>query len=166
MQPLYGMGAGVPSPADPVLGSAAAQWLTDSSFRCGAVITAARHAAGGAPVYEYQFEQSIPGRVADGAAHTHELPYVFGNLLPEGPLAGQFGAADRTLSGVMVTYWTNFAKRGDPNGPNLPRWPDYRHPEGAYLRLSSALPGAAAAAAGLRKAQCDLYAAQIDKPHP
>src|SRR5277367_4069559 len=59
--PLYGA-------SDPILGSPGAQWLTDTSFRCSAIMTAERHAAGGAPVYSYQFEQSLPGREAEGAA--------------------------------------------------------------------------------------------------
>jgi para-nitrobenzyl esterase len=158
---LYGSGTPDPLPSDPVLGSAASQWLTDSTFRCGAVITASQHSTGGSPVYEYQFEQSIPGREADGAAHTYELPYVFGNLWSDGPLAGHFGATDRDLSNVMIAFWTNFAKRGDPNGPGLPRWPRFDHPFGSYLRLSSALPGDTSIAVSLRKAQCDLYETQI-----
>jgi para-nitrobenzyl esterase len=149
---------------DPLLGSPAAQWLTDSSFRCGAVVTAARHSAAGAPVYAYQFEQSLPGREAEGAAHTYELPYVFGNLLSEGPLSATFGPADRQLSEVIISYWTNFAKNGDPNGEGLVEWPQYKIGNGVFIRLSSAFPNDAKVAEGLRKKQCDLFEKKIDAP--
>jgi para-nitrobenzyl esterase len=162
---FYGAEASVAAPlyvtSDPVLGTPAAQWLTDTSFRCSAIAMAARHAESGASVYSYQFEQFLPGREADGAAHSYELPYVFGNLLPSGPLAGRFGAADRQLSSVMLTYWTNFAKLGDPNGSALPMWPKFDASAGAFLRFSSGLAQDAQAAAGLRKAQCQLFQAKI-----
>jgi para-nitrobenzyl esterase len=161
--PLYGIGGAAPSPSDPVLGSAPAQWLTDTSFRCSAVVTAKLHAAQGSPVYEYHFEQSLPGRDSDGAAHSYELPYVFGNLLPEGALAGKFTDADHALSTTMVSYWTNFAKRSDPNGPNLPPWPRFDKSGQSYLRLSTALPRDAQAASGLRQAQCQLFENKLNQ---
>jgi para-nitrobenzyl esterase len=148
---------------DPVLGTPGAQWLTDTSFRCSAILTAKLYTASGTPVYSYQFEQSIPGREAEGAAHSYELPYVFGNLLPSGALAGPFGAADRQLSNVMLTYWTNFAKDGDPNGAGLPIWPKFSASAGAYMRFSSALAQNAQPAAGLRQPQCRLFEAKLQK---
>jgi para-nitrobenzyl esterase len=148
---------------DPVLGTPVAQWLTDTSFRCSAVVTAARHAGGGAPAYSYQFEQSLPGRDGDGAAHSYELPYVFGNLLPSGPLAGPFSAADRQLSNVMLSYWTNFAKHGDPNGAGLPVWPKFSASARSYMRFSTALAQDAQPAEGLRRPQCQLFEAKLAK---
>jgi para-nitrobenzyl esterase len=92
------------------------------------------------------------------------LPYVFGNLLSEGALAGKFAGTDRALSNLLTSYWTNFAKHGDPNGPQLPEWPKFNQPAGSYLRLSSALAGDATPALALRKEQCDLYESRINKP--
>ena len=117
--------------------------------------------SGRGPVYSYHFEQSIPGREGDGAAHSYELPYVFGNLLPAGALAGPYGAADRRLSNTMLAYWTNFAKHGDPNGADLPVWPKFSAPAAGYMRFSSALPQDAQAAEGLRRPQCQLFEAKL-----
>jgi para-nitrobenzyl esterase len=167
IQQFYGVNAAAAVPLytapDPVLGTPAAQWLTDTSFRCSAVVTAARLAEGGATVYAYQFEQSLPGREADGAAHSYELPYVFGNLLPSGPLAGPFSAADRQLSNVMLSYWTNFAKHGDPNGTGLPSWPKFGASARPYMRFSTALAQDAQPAEGLRRPQCQLFEAKLAK---
>ena len=34
---------------------------------------------------------------------------------------------DWQLSQLMIRYWTNFAKTGNPNGEGLPQWRPYTH---------------------------------------
>lgn len=44
-------------------------------------------------------------------------------------------ASDRRLAHLMSSYWTNFIKRGDPNGPGLPAWPTFTAQQQRALRL-------------------------------
>jgi para-nitrobenzyl esterase len=150
-----------PTPMPP-RGSPAALWMTDSSLRCGAVMIAARHAANGNPVYEYQFEQPMPGKEALGAAHSFELPYVFGNFAQSGPFGAAYSAKDRGLSDVMIGYWSNFAKHGDPNGTGLPHWPRFEPQSRAYIRFNTELNGDAVADRDLRRQACELFEARIE----
>jgi para-nitrobenzyl esterase len=57
-----------------------------------------------------------------GAAHASEIQYLF-NL----PQSGLFplNSAQQKLSHDMVTYWTNFARSGNPNSFFTPYWPGY-----------------------------------------
>ncbi|CAL8308733.1 unnamed protein product [Gadus morhua 'NCC'] len=96
--------------------------FTDHQWVAPAVATAKLHAEFQSPVYFYTFHHHCQTEArpewAD-AAHGDELPYVFGV-----PMLGatdlfpcNFSKNDVMLSAVVMTYWTNFAKTGDPNLP-------------------------------------------------
>lgn len=83
--------------------------------------------AGRSKVFYYRFDESPPfpqdsPRGGWGASHFAELWYVFDH---EDQEPWRWTMADRQLSQSMATYWTNFAKAGDPNGPGVPLWPAY-----------------------------------------
>jgi enterochelin esterase family protein len=40
------------------------------------------------------------------------------------------------ISDVMVTYWTNFAKYGDPNGKGIAQWPAFSDAHPTYMYLA------------------------------
>ncbi|KAL7389564.1 hypothetical protein ABVT39_006284 [Epinephelus coioides] len=96
--------------------------FTDHQWVAPAVATAKLHAEFQSPVYFYTFHHHCQTEArpdwAD-AAHGDEIPYVFGI-----PMVGatdlfpcNFSKNDVMLSAVVMTYWTNFAKTGDPNLP-------------------------------------------------
>jgi len=87
----------------------------------------AQVATGHAPVYRFRFDLGIPGSpehpAALGAYHSDEIEYVFGTLDSRKGFAWR--PEDYQLSKLMQTYWTNFAKIGNPNSDGNPDWPMY-----------------------------------------
>jgi carboxylesterase type B len=43
---------------------------------------------------------------------------------------------DQKLSEVVESYWTNFTKSGDPNGPGLSKWVAWNTGEEPYIASS------------------------------
>ena len=82
---------------------------------------------GQSPIYRYHFELGSPGdpnhAASMGAFHSDDIEYVFGNL--DSRKGAVWRPEDRGLSELMQTYWTNFAKTGNPNSPGIPVWPIY-----------------------------------------
>jgi para-nitrobenzyl esterase len=98
----------------------------------------ARHSTN--PVYYYRFSRRPPfphgARFGWGASHFAELWYMFDHLDQE---SWAWQPADRRLADAMAQYWVNFARSGDPNGEDLPRWPAFTDAEPVLLDLDDAI---------------------------
>ena len=89
-------------------------------------------------VYYYHFAHRPPFPKGSpyegwGASHFAELWYMFDHLSQE---SWSWSASDRQLAEVMSSYWANFAKSGNPNGAQLPHWPEFTANDGLVLYLN------------------------------
>ena len=158
--PLYGIttapdGKVSQAAPDPLYGNAGAQLATDKTFRCPAMVVADWNSKAGIATYQYQFSRGIPGHPEFGAIHASEVWYVFGNLDQQRPMRPEYQPEDYAISKAMQEYWTNFAKTGTPNAPDLPAWPQYQADTRKYLEFTDKRP---VVGAELRRAQCEVFA--------
>lgn len=129
---------------NPVDGDVITAFYTDIYTRCGSSLIARLHARV-APTWQFEFSH---GYEPLGAVHLWDMQYVFGWLQPP---ADQ--ARDARLVEEVQTYWTTFARSGNPNSAAPPNWPQ-SDSQGTYLDFGSE---STSARAGLRKAACALY---------
>ncbi|MBC2666105.1 carboxylesterase family protein [Novosphingobium flavum] len=132
-------------------GSPLQQQTTDLNHRCSALMSAALHSAI-APTWVYEFSRSTPGHLP---SHSSELRYVFGFTDLEDDAA-------RKQSDIIQTYWTNFAKTGNPNGPGVPQWGSFEPAKKASIELAQDGPIARSA---IREQACAPYAEKYTR-HP
>jgi para-nitrobenzyl esterase len=127
---------------------------------------------GDAPLYQYRFDQipavkpgkmigSLPASEA-GARHAGEIEYVFETLKSEEGVP--WTAADFKVSEEMASYWTNFAKTGNPNGDESPKWPRYASQDGyQVMHLTGEGQGSHAAKDTPQRARYVFLDAHSDK---
>ncbi len=87
---------------------------------------ARKQAALGQPAFLYYFSHGYPSADAAGLTgfHASEVPFVFGTISDTPPAwpAIPDTAAERSLSGAMLDYWTSFARSGKPSSGQGPAW--------------------------------------------
>jgi para-nitrobenzyl esterase len=80
------------------------------------------------PVYSYIFSRVRQNKVGKsnemGATHSSEIEYALGNLATN-PVYN-WSADDYKVSSEMESYFANFIKTGNPNGPGLPEWMNFK----------------------------------------
>jgi para-nitrobenzyl esterase len=118
---VYPVGSGtVPKTARDLARDAAFGWHTWSWARLQAKI-------GKSKAFYYYFDQhpDYPEgspRAGYGSPHGQDVAYVFQHLNASDTLTTK---TDVKISEAMATYWTNFAKHGDPSGEGVPAWPAF-----------------------------------------
>jgi para-nitrobenzyl esterase len=103
---------------------------TDAIFACPAHFASAL-ASQFVPTFAYEFndenapEDFLPfAGFPYGAAHASEIQYLF-DLRPSLPVVPPLNADQQQLAQNMVSYWTEFAEKGNPNQRGTPGWPTF-----------------------------------------
>ena len=126
-------------------GAASARAVTDGLFVCP-LLAANRALAKFTQVWGYEFNDTqapFPFRKASfpyGAAHTLEMRYLFKDYTGAVGELKPLSAGQRALSDAMIRYWTNFAKRGNPNSADDVAWPAIGAGDERYLSLRPPRP--------------------------
>ncbi|PNF43770.1 hypothetical protein B7P43_G11411 [Cryptotermes secundus] len=122
--------------------------LSDARAAAPMVQTANFHSSANPKSYFYVFaHKSIYGDYSwakiGRSIHGEELPYVFGVPLDNVnfPSHRRFSVDERRFSEAVMTFWTNFAKTGNPNAPHRQAhfavdWPEYDSFNQTYLHLA------------------------------
>lgn len=145
---------------------------TDQGFSCSAIFADGLLTAAHVRLYAYEFnDENAPRQsyvppmvtqggqnVSYGAYHSAELQYLFAAT----PSLLDF--AQTRLSQTMVSYWTNFAKTGDPNARGLRHWPEFGRTQN-LLSLVPPRPATETSASFNASHQCSFWSGLVPYVH-
>ncbi|MEO6519065.1 MAG: carboxylesterase family protein [Pseudoxanthomonas sp.] len=135
------------------------QWLADTGFHAPGRFLADGSARHGQPTWVYRFDHIPPAHPQQpGAAHSDDVPYLFTPIAAPGWPADN--PTEQKMAAMMLGYWTQFARTGNPNGPGLPAWPAWQAGGNGATQL---LDVPASTQAGLWKARMDYHHARYQK---
>ncbi|MGI9329835.1 MAG: carboxylesterase/lipase family protein [Gammaproteobacteria bacterium] len=111
------------------------RWFSEGLFLTSTRYLAKQMANVDSPAWLYHtmyINEKLRGEIP-GSVHGLEMPYVFGNVRKHPEFqrprsATQWPATEQDLAfgDTVQAYWVNFVKTGNPNGANVPPWPEYR----------------------------------------
>lgn len=105
---------------------------TDFDFGFGAWLLAHDTARIGRKAFLYHFTYVGPGEFAAlGAFHAEESMFLSRRYWTTWTAR----PADQPLSRIIIGYWVQFVKTGNPNGADLPAWPTYSPQDRVCQRL-------------------------------
>lgn len=113
----------------------------------------------GEPAYIFLFSY-VPSHMRErmhyGPGHGTDIAYVFNNLGAGGlgPPQSPPTATDKEVARIMNAYWVNFAKTGNPNGKEVPKWAQYDQMEDQIMEVQP--DGTAVGKSDYRKKRFDL----------
>jgi para-nitrobenzyl esterase len=102
---------------------------------CPAYFIANKVIEAGHNAFVYRFDKIRDGSGGKAllAYHGAEIPYVFDSHDDWLPTS----VDDQKLTHTMISYWSNFAKNGHPNQPDLITWPLFNFSHNSLLLLNS-----------------------------
>ena len=142
LRDIYGDAAGAMLELYPVMDDtevrgAVNQWLTDTWFLRAARVFLDSASNRSSSAYQYHFTRAVPGNPL-GAHHGADLRYVFNAMGGQAPFGGATAAEDLALAESIISYWTQFAKTGNPNLNGFEPWPEYGTTR-SYLELGDSI---------------------------
>jgi para-nitrobenzyl esterase len=127
------------------------QMMGDDIFGVNIRMAARAATDTGVPSWTYFFSRVPPSdKQTVGAFHAAEIPFVFGSHEEVLGVSDD----DAALTDVMIKYWSNFAKTRNPNGADVPDWPQHTGDRWMHFSANTGRP-ITAVETGVRREKLD-----------